>query len=84
LIVAGPDAPLILVLLKVTALPGQIAVSFAVKLTVGLAYTVIVRVLLLDSAPLVTVSVTTWTPAVRKLDDAVYPETGDPVPKFQE
>jgi len=28
--------------------------------------------------------VTTWTPAVRKLDEAVYPVTGDPVPKFHE
>lgn len=40
--------------------------------------------LLLDNTPLVTVRVTTWTPAVRKLEEAVYPVTGDPVPKFQE
>ena len=37
LIVAGPDAPFMLVLEKVALLPGHIAVSLVVKLTVGLA-----------------------------------------------
>lgn len=37
LIVAGPDAPVVLVLVNVVLFPGQIAVSLVVKLTVGLA-----------------------------------------------
>jgi hypothetical protein len=70
-IVAAPADPFVLVFKNVTFLAGHMAVSLAVKLTVGDGYTVMVCVLLLTVAPLVTVRVTTCTPAVRKLDEAL-------------